>query len=128
MIICPKCKHENPDDTTWCQTCYTTLPNTASIELKPSEIKKELIKKENPEISKTPKTTDELLNEFLKFQIATINPNKEFMDKAFLKYIESTEKNIRSIKGWVSFFGIIVFLSVIFAILSALLAFLGILL
>lgn len=28
MIVCPNCKHENPEGATSCEACYTTLPAT----------------------------------------------------------------------------------------------------
>jgi hypothetical protein len=66
------------------------------------------------------KTTEEMLAKIYKLHISEARANKEFMDKVFLTYLESTNRNLNAIKGWVSFFGLI-------SILGAILIFLGIL-
>lgn len=108
MKKCPMCGNENDDIAKACTNCGARLVVNHELEIKPD----------------TPKTTKPETTYTLKMQENTnAFQNKVMTDT--LSRVANIDKNVSTIKGWVTFLGILALIGLIFGLISSCGALLG---
>ena len=108
MKKCPMCYEKNDNTAKTCTNCGADLQSNPESELMPD----------------TSKTVPEVEAEKLEELIASLNQQKKILSEMY-KHTVIIDQNISAIRGWVTFLGIIVLISLIVAFIQSCNASLG---